>query len=126
MFVPQAHAPGRTAEVDWGQAEVELAGARAVVHLFVMRACFSAAAFCMASPVETQQAFLEGHQLTFAWFGGVFEEVRHDNLGSAVKKVLRGRRRVETGRFIAMRSHYLLDSIFTVSSETRCGTRLGT
>jgi transposase len=113
VFVPQVHAPGRTAEVDWGQAEVELAGARTVVHVFVMRACFSAAAFAMASPVETQQAFLEGHQLAFGWFGGVFAEVRYDNLGSAVKKVLRGRRRVETDRFIAMRSHYLFDSIFT-------------
>ena len=46
-------------------------------------------------------------------FGGVFSEVRYDNLGSAVKKVLRGRRRVETDRFVAMRSHYLFDSIFT-------------
>ena len=67
----------------------------------------------MASPVETQQAFLEGHVLAFAWFGGVFSEVRYDNLGSAVKKVLRGRRRVETDRFIAMRSHYLFESLFT-------------
>ena len=67
----------------------------------------------MASPVETQQAFLEGHALAFGWFGGVVEEVRYDNLGSAVKKVLRGRRRVETDRFIALRSHYLFDSIFT-------------
>ena len=113
VFVPQVHAPARTAEVDWGQAEVELAGSRTVVHVFVMRACFSAAAFAIASPVETQQAFLEGHALAFDWFGGVFEEVRYDNLGSAVKKVLRGRRRVETDRFVAMRSHYLFDSIFT-------------
>ena len=75
--------------------------------------CFSGAAFTMASPVETQQAFLEGHALAFDWFGGVFGEVRYDNLGSAVKKVLRGRRRVETDRFVAMRSHYLFDSIFT-------------
>jgi hypothetical protein len=81
--------------------------------VFVMRSCFSGAAFSMASPVETQQAFLEGHVLAFDWFAGVFEEVRYDNLGSAVKKVLRGRRRVETDRFIAMRSHYLFDSIFT-------------
>ena len=66
----------------------------------------------MASPVETQQAFLEGHALAFDWFGGVFEEVRYDNLGSAVKKVLRGRRRVETDRFVAMRSHYLFESMF--------------
>jgi transposase len=113
VFVPQVHAPARTAEVDWGEAEVELAGARTRVHLFHMRSCFSGAAFTMASPVETQQAFLEGHAVGFDWFGGVFAEVRYDNLGSAVKKVLRGRRRVETDRFIAMRSHYLFESIFT-------------
>jgi transposase len=113
VFVPQAHMPARTAEVDWGEAEVQLAGSPVKVHVFVMRSCFSGAAFSMASPVETQQAFLEGHALAFDWFGGVFEEVRYDNLGSAVKKVLRGRRRVETDRFIAMRSHYLFDSIFT-------------
>ena len=113
VFVPQVHAPARTAEVDWGEADVDLAGARTKVHLFHMRSCFSGAAFSMASPVETQQAFLEGHALAFAWFGGVFCEVRYDNLGSAVKKVLRGRRRVETDRFVAMRSHYLFDSIFT-------------
>lgn len=113
VFVPQVHAPARTAEVDWGEAEVDLAGARTRVQLFFMRSCFSGGAFSMASPVETQQAFLEGHALAFDWFGGVFAEVRYDNLGSAVKKVLRGRRRVETDRFIAMRSHYLFDSIFT-------------
>jgi transposase len=113
VFVPQVHAPARTAEVDWGEAEVELAGARTRVHLFHMRSCFSGAAFTMASPVETQQAFLEGHALSFDWFGGVFAEVRYDNLGSAVKKVLRGRRRVETDRFVAMRSHYLFESLFT-------------
>jgi hypothetical protein len=88
-------------------------GARTRVHLFFMRSCFSGAAFSVASPVETQQAFLEGHALAFEWFGGVFGEVRNDNLGAAVKKVLRGRRRVENDRFVAMRSHYLFDSIFT-------------
>ena len=112
VFVPQVHVAARTAEVDWGQADVDLAGARTRVHLFFMRSCFSGAAFSMASPVETQQAFLEGHSLAFEWFGGVFAEVRYDNLGSAVKKVLRGRRRVETDRFVALRSHYLFESIF--------------
>jgi transposase len=81
VFVPQIHAPGRTAEVDWGEADVELAGARTRVHLFFMRSCLSGAAFSMASPVETQQAFLEGHALAFAWFGGVLAEVRYDNFG---------------------------------------------
>lgn len=113
VFVPQIHALGQTAEVDWGQAEIELAGARTRVHLFFMRSCFSGAAFSMASPVETQQAFLEGHAHAFAWFDGVFGEVRYDNLTSAVKQVLKGRRRVESDRFVALRSHYLFDSIFT-------------
>jgi transposase len=76
VFIPQVHAQARTAEVDWGQADVDLAGARTRVHLFFMRSCFSGAAFSMASPVETQQAFLEGHALAFDWFGGVFAEVR--------------------------------------------------
>ena len=79
------------------------------VHLFLMRSCFSGAAFSMASPVETQQAFLEGHAHAFEWFDGVFAEVRYYNLASAVKQVLKGRRRVETDRFIALRSHYLFD-----------------
>jgi transposase len=113
VFVPQVHAPGVGAEVDWGQAQVELAGVPTTVHLFLMRASFSGAAFCQASLVETQQAFLELHVEALEWFGGVFEQVRFDNLTSAVKQVLRGRRRVETDRFVALRSHYLFASEFT-------------
>lgn len=113
VFIPQHHEPGAAAEVDWGQAEVDLAGERVTVHLFVMRASFSGAAFCQASPVETQQAFLELHVQAFEWFGGVFATVRYDNLKSAVKQVLKGRRRVESDRFVALRSHYLFESQFT-------------
>jgi len=113
VFVPQVHAPGMEAEVDWGQAVVELGGAPTTVHLFVMRASFSGATFCQASLVETQQAFLEMHVQAFEWFGGVFPEIRFDNLKSAVKKVLKGRRRVESDRFVALRSHYLFCSQFT-------------
>jgi hypothetical protein len=43
----------------------------------------------------------------------VFAQIRFDNLKSAVKKVLKGRRRVETDRFVALRSHYLFESQFT-------------
>jgi transposase len=113
VFIPQVHAPGIEAEVDWGEAHVDLAGARTKVHLFFMRPSFSGAAFCQASLVETQQAFLELHVEAFDWFGGTFARIRFDNLTSAVKQVLRGRRRVETDRFIALRSHYLFESQFT-------------
>ena len=113
VFVPQVHAPGVGAEVDWGEAQIDLGDVRAKAHLFFMRASFSGAAFCAASLVETQQAFLELHVEAFEWFGGVFAEIRFDNLTSAVKKVLKGRRRDESDRFVALRSHYLFESEFT-------------
>jgi transposase len=113
VFIPQVHAPGAGAEVDWGEAQVVLAGTPSTVHLFFMRASFSGAAFCQASLVETQQAFLELHAQAFEWFGGTFEQIRFDNLSSAVKQVLKGRRRVESDRFVALRSHYLFCSQFT-------------
>jgi transposase len=78
VFVPQVHAPGMEAEVDWGEAEVVLAGVAVTVHLFVMRASFSGAVFCQASLVETQQAFLELHVQAFEWFGGVFPTLRFE------------------------------------------------
>ena len=113
VFVPMAHEPGVEAEVDWGEAEVEIAGLRRRVHLFLMRACYSGAAFVIAYERESQQAFLEGHVEAFRFFDGVFTLIRYDNLASAVKRVLRGRRREETDRFVALRSHYLFESAFT-------------
>ena len=91
-FVPQVHGAGVEAEVDWGEAQVAMAGSAARVYLFHMRACHSGAAFAMAFPHCSQQAFLEAHVHAFDWFGGVFGLLRYDNLASAVKQVLRGRR----------------------------------
>ncbi len=113
VFVPMVHEPGVEAEVDWGEAEVVIAGQRCRVYLFVMRACFSGAGFVIAFERESQQAFLEAHVEAFEFFGGVFAVVRYDNLRSAVKQVLRGRRRAEADRFVALRSHYLYESAFT-------------
>ena len=42
--------------------------------------------FDRAFPHASQQAFLEAHELAFAYFGGVFTTLRYDNLKSAVKK----------------------------------------
>jgi transposase len=113
VFVPQVHEPGVEAEADWGEAEVEIAGQRRTVQLFLMRACYSGAAFVIAFERATQQAFLEAHVEAFQFFGGSFAVIRYDNLRAAVKQVLRGRRRVEQDRFVALRSHYLYESVFT-------------
>ncbi len=112
-FVPQSYAPAVDAQVDWGEADVVMAGQLTRVFLFGMRACFSGAAYWEAFPALTQTAFLEGHVRAFEWFGGVFETIRYDNLNAAVKRIVRGQRRAETDRFVALRSHYLFDSEFT-------------
>jgi hypothetical protein len=40
------------------------------------------------------------------------ERIRYDNLKAAVAKMLRGRGRIESDRFVALRSHYGFDSFF--------------
>ncbi|MDQ2761920.1 MAG: IS21 family transposase [Actinomycetota bacterium] len=113
-FCPQVHDPGVSAEVDWGEAKVTLAGVLVTVGLFLMRSCFSGACFAMAFETQSQQAFFEGHVHALSWYGGVFRTVRYDNLAAAAKKTLKGRRRVENERFVALRSHYLFESFFTL------------
>lgn len=111
-FVPQLHLPGEEAEVDFFEANAVLGGVEIKLYHFCMRACHSGREFHAAFAQLTQQAFLEAHNAAFAHFGGVFPLVRYDNLGLAVKRVLQGRKREETERFIAMRSHYLFESVF--------------
>ena len=113
-FCEQVHDPGVTAEVDWGEATVRLAGVLTVLGLFLMRSCFSGACFVMAFESQCQQAFLEGHVHALEWFSGAFTTIRYDNLKSAAKKTLKGRHRVENERFTALRSHYLYESWFTL------------
>ena len=97
---------GQEAQVDWFEATAKLGGERCVLQFFAMRSMASGDAFHRAYTNATQQAFLEGHELAFAYFDGVFRTLRYDNLTIAVKKILRGYRREETSRVIAFRSHW--------------------
>jgi hypothetical protein len=103
--------------VDWYEAYADLAGERTKLQVFSMRSMASGAAFHCAFAHATQQAFLEAHELAFAYYNGVFHRLRYDNLGAAVKKVLRGQRREETSRFIAFRSHWRYASEFCTPGE---------
>src|SRR5271163_379379 len=106
VFVPQSYQWGQEAQVDWFEASAKLGGERCVLQFFAMRSMASGDAFHRAYTNATQQAFLDAHEHGFAYFGGVFRLLRYDNLASAVKKILRGRQRVETERMIAFRSHW--------------------
>jgi transposase len=96
----------------WKLAHVKTPGEQLNLQFFSLRSMWSGAAFHQAYLHATQQAFLAAHQEAFHYFGGVFHQLRYDNLTSAVKKVLRGRRREETDRFIAFRSHWQFDVSF--------------
>jgi transposase len=112
VTVPQAHLPGAEAEVDFGEFHAMVAGALVKLWMFVMRLSCSGRAFHVAFATQAQEAFLEGHVLALEYFGAVPGRVRYDNLGPAVVRVLRGRDRAESERFIALRSHYGFDSFF--------------
>ena len=116
-FVPQLHLPGEEAEVDFYEAEVFFPDGPRTLYHFCMRACYSGKEFHMAFPKLNQQSFLEAHVEAFAYFGAVFPVIRYDNLTEAVKKVLKGRQRIESDRFIALRSHYLFESVFCLPGE---------
>lgn len=116
-FVPQSYRFGVEGQVDWYEAYAELEGERQKVQMFCLRSMASGGAFHRAYPHASQQAFLEGHELAFAHFGGVFELLRYDNLASAVKKILRGHQREETERFIAFRSHWGFRSEFCTPGQ---------
>lgn len=105
-YVPQSYGWGAEAQVDWYEAEVEIAGERVKRQFLSLRSMASAGAFHISFERATQQAFLEGQEAGFRYFGGVFARLRYDNLASAVKKVLRGYEREQSERFIAFRSHW--------------------
>jgi transposase len=114
VAVPQAHLPGAEAEVDFGEFSATVTGVLITLWMFVMRLSHSGKAFHVAFATQAQEAFLEGHVAAFAYFGAVPARIRYDNLKPAVIRVLRGRDRTESERFIALRSHYGYESFFCV------------
>lgn len=111
-FIPSDPAKRNGAEVDWGEVWIKLKGIDQKVYMFCMRSKYSGKLFAKLYPVMLQECFFNGHIEAFAYFGGVFEELVYDNLTSAVKKVLRGKGRVEQTAFISFRSYYCFAPIF--------------
>lgn len=106
VFVPQSYDWGQEGQVDWFEAVAKLGGEICKLQFFAMRSMGSGDAFHRAYTNATQQALLEAHEHAFDYFGGVFRTLRYDNMTSVVKKILRGRQRIETDRIIAFRSHW--------------------
>jgi hypothetical protein len=114
-FVPQTHQPGADAEVDFGEVWVRLGGAVEATKCFMFsfRLSYSGKAVHRIFASQGQEAFFEGHLHAFATLGGVpTGQIRYDNLRSAVSRVLFGRTRTETARWVAFREHHGIDAFY--------------
>ncbi|MDA0834618.1 MAG: IS21 family transposase [Planctomycetota bacterium] len=111
VFLPLSHPPGE-AQVDFGEATIQLAGQETKVALFVMTLPYSGAIFVQAFPRECTETFLEGHRLAVEYFGGVPRRISYDNSAIAVIEVLQGRERKLTREFLRLQSHYLFQEHF--------------
>jgi transposase len=111
MFVPLSHPPG-DAQVDFGEAEVIIAGRQQTAHFFVLDLPHSDDAFVMAFPAETTEAFCEGHNRAFTYLGGVPRHILYDNTKIAVARILGDGTRKRTQTFSELQSHYLFAERF--------------
>ncbi len=106
MFVPLAHPPGQ-AQADFGEADALIAGVEHRAHFFVMTLPHSDACFVAAYPSATAEAWLDGHNKAFAFFGGVPQSILYDNDKCLVSRILPDGTRQRTRSFSGLQSHYL-------------------
>jgi transposase len=111
MFVPLEHPPG-DAQADFGEAMVVIGGVERKAHYLAMDLPQSDDCFVMAFPAETTEAFLEGHNHAFAYFGGVPRTILYDNTKLAVARILGDGTRVKTRALAELQSHYLFAERF--------------
>ncbi|WP_081684176.1 IS21 family transposase [Granulicoccus phenolivorans] len=113
VFVPQTHPAGAEAEVDFADLWIVWAGVKTKVFLFTLRLSYSGKAIHRAYATCSQEAFLDGHRYAFEQLGGIpIVHIRYDNLKAAVSRVLTGRTRVESDRWVLFRSHYGFDVFY--------------
>jgi transposase len=111
VFVPLVHAPG-DAQADFGEALVVIGGVEQKAHFQCFDLPHSDDCFVIAFPAENTEAFLEGHNQAFAYFGGVPRTILYDNTGIAVKEITGDGERKPTEAFSGLQSHYLFAAKF--------------
>ena len=70
VFVPLSHAPGH-AQVDFGEALGVIGVVECKLHYMAISLPHSDTFFMKAYPAETTEAFCDGYNAAFAFFGGV-------------------------------------------------------
>src|SRR5213079_2600562 len=111
MFVPLMHAPGH-AQADFGEAIGVISGVERKIHFFAMDLPHSDACFVVGYPAETTEAFCDGHNAAFSFFGKVPGSILYDNTTLAVARILGDGVRQRTRVFSELQSHYVFDDRF--------------
>ena len=106
VFVPLAHPAGH-AQADFGEADAIVAGVERRIHFFIMTLPHSDACFVVAYPSATTEAWLDGHNRAFAFFGGVPQSILYDDDKCLVARILPDGTRQRTRSFSGLLSHYL-------------------
>src|SRR3954462_12927618 len=111
MFVPLAHPPGH-GQADFGEAVAVIGGEERKIHFFCLDLPHSDACFVKAYPAETAEAFCDGHNAAFAFFGKVPLSMLYDNTRLAVARILGDGTRQRSRTFAELQSHYLFADRF--------------
>ena len=111
-FIPCEPEAGHEAEVDWGSAIAIISGNEVRLKFFCIRSKYSGKHFVRFYWCERQQAFFDAHVRAFAFFGGVFPVLIHDNPTTAVRKILQGKNRLEQVEFSKFRAFYSFEARF--------------
>jgi transposase len=98
--------PGRQAQVDWKEFGKQIVDGRTTrLYAFVMVLGYSRKPFVRFTTDMRQSTLFACHELAFAHFGGVPEEVLYDNMRTAFQPDLEGHWR-PTKRLSALAVHY--------------------
>src|SRR3712207_6689807 len=111
MFVPLVHPPGH-GQADFGEAVAVIEGEARRIHFLAVDLPHSDACFVKAFPAETAEAFCDGHNAAFAFFGGVPRSMLYDNTRLAVARILGDGTRQRTRAFAELQSHHLFADRF--------------
>ena len=96
-------------QADFGEADAIIAGVKYRAHFVVMTLPHSDACFVAAYPAATTEAWLDGHNRAFVFFGGVPQSILYDNDKCLVSRILSDGTRQRTRAFSGLQSHDLFE-----------------
>ena len=116
VYVPLVHRPGEEAQVDFFEVQIDIAGQRHKMWMFLMRLMYSGSSFARIYEHCDQISFLDGHVRAFEHFGGIPHRCVYDNLSAAVKRIMAGARAL-TKPFSDLVDHYKFEPDFARVGE---------